>query len=139
MASSYPPRRDRGQTIATWLGIVITGAVVVQRFVVLEEAKQKAIDNHVLQMDPNSGAISVRRLKHRLAVGNGPEFYVFGNTADYHRLDRERGVLGEQQEADGVPDFASRTANGELLVVRAAGTVADLWDRAAGSDSPQGV
>ncbi|MBL9167705.1 MAG: hypothetical protein JNN07_08185 [Verrucomicrobiales bacterium] len=77
-------------------------------------------------LDPANGTIQVRQLAIQLFPAATAQFYVFGDHTDHRRLDPQSLQLGAENNPDLVPDFVSRTANGELLLVRLGSNLIDV-------------
>lgn len=55
-------------------------------------------------------------------------FHVYGNISDDRTLDPETKQLGPAGEPDGLPDFVSRAADAEQLLVRMEGNLCDVYE-----------
>lgn len=77
-------------------------------------------------IDPVRGTIQVRQLALQLFPAASPQFYIFGDHTDRRLLNSQSLELGATDEPDLLPDFVSRTANGEMLVVRLGSNLVDV-------------
>lgn len=76
--------------------------------------------------DVGRGTLQVRQLSLQLFPAAAPQFYVFGDYTDHRRLDPQTLQLGSDNLPDLVPDFVSRTSNGEMLLVRLGSNLVDV-------------
>ena len=76
-------------------------------------------------IDPKSGAMRVRELGYSLLSPIDAEFTIYGDLTDRRRLDESGSRFTEGYDPDLLPDFVSRSANGEVLLAWAGPTLVD--------------
>ena len=78
------------------------------------------------QFNDQFHVFEIRKLRRTHLPGTQDEIVVYANFEDFRRLNTTTTQLGKVDDPDGLPDFVSRTVNGESIAVRHGGTLADL-------------